>query len=90
MCQIIFALLYHLPFILWFGLDHLNSQNGLSVLYAGIFPSIIAPLVWMLAVQYLGPNRTSIFMNLMPVFHGYHSHIFGWQKCGGVITVSVD
>ncbi|WP_291356546.1 DMT family transporter [Acinetobacter sp. UBA3106] len=65
--QIIFALLYHLPFVVWLGLDAINPQNLGSVLYAGIFPSLIAPLVWMMAVQMLGPNRTSIFMNLMPV-----------------------
>ncbi|ENU81823.1 hypothetical protein F975_00438 [Acinetobacter sp. ANC 3789] len=66
--QIAFALLFHLPFIVYLGLDGLNSQNALSVLYAGIFPSLCAPILWMLAVQHLGPNRTSIFMNLMPVF----------------------
>ena len=66
--QIGFALIYHLPFIAWLGLDSLNTANLSSVLYAGIFPSLIAPLVWMLAVQQIGPNRTSIFMNLMPVF----------------------
>ncbi|OTG80117.1 EamA family transporter [Acinetobacter sp. ANC 5054] len=65
--QIFFALLYHLPFVLYFGLDPINMQNAASVFYAGIFPSLIAPMVWMLAVQHLGPNRTSIFMNLMPV-----------------------
>lgn len=66
--QIAFALIYHLPFIAWLGLDSLNIANLGSVLYAGIFPSLIAPFVWMLAVQQIGPNRTSIFMNLMPVF----------------------
>lgn len=66
--QIIFALIYHLPFILWLGLDPIDAQNGASVLYAGLFPSLVAPLLWMMAVQQLGPNRTSIFMNLIPVF----------------------
>jgi drug/metabolite transporter (DMT)-like permease len=66
--QILFAVLYHIPFILWLGLDAINAENGMSVIYAGIFPSLIAPLVWMLAIQNLGPNRTSIFMNLTPVF----------------------
>lgn len=66
--QIAFALLYHLPFIALFGLQSIDMNNVGSVLYAGIFPSLIAPFVWMMAVQYLGPNRTSIFMNLMPVF----------------------
>ncbi|WP_288449312.1 DMT family transporter [uncultured Acinetobacter sp.] len=66
--QIGFALLYHIPFLMYFGLDTINARNAPSLLYAGIFPSLLAPLLWMLAVQHIGPNRTSIFMNLMPVF----------------------
>ncbi|WP_413784393.1 DMT family transporter [Acinetobacter towneri] len=85
--QIIFALIYHLPFIVWLGLDPLNSQNSFSVLYAGIFPSIIAPLVWMLAVQHLGPNRTSIFMNLMPVFTAIIAYFWLAEVWGSYHTV---
>lgn len=66
--QIGFALLYHVPFLLYLGLDAIDAENAMSVLYAGMFPSLIAPLLWMVAVQAIGPNRTSIFMNLMPVF----------------------
>lgn len=65
--QIAFAIVFHLPFVLWLGLDPINAENWGSVLYAGVFPSIVAPLVWMMAVQYIGPNRTSIFMNIMPI-----------------------
>lgn len=91
--QIFFALLYHLPFVLWLGLDAINQQNVASVLYAGIFPSLIAPLVWMLAVQMIGPNRTSIFMNLMPVFTAIIANIWlaeAWtvyHSIGGVIIL---
>lgn len=65
--QIALTLVYHLPFVLYYGIDAINQGNVASVLYAGILP-LVAPLLWMMAVQYLGPNRTSIFMNLMPVF----------------------
>ena len=91
--QIIFALLYHLPFVLWLGLEAINPQNISSVLYAGIFPSLIAPLVWMLAVQMIGPNRTSIFMNLMPVFTAIIAYIWldeAWtvyHSIGGAIIL---
>ena len=91
--QIFFALLYHLPFVLWLGLDAIDQQNVASVLYAGIFPSLIAPLVWMLAVQMIGPNRTSIFMNLMPVFTAIIANIWlaeAWtvyHSIGGVIIL---
>lgn len=66
--QIALTLVYHLPFVVYYGIDAINQSNVASVLYAGILPSLVAPLLWMMAVQYLGPNRTSIFMNLMPVF----------------------
>ncbi|AOA59509.1 DMT family transporter [Acinetobacter larvae] len=74
--QIGFALIYHLPFIAWLGLDPINAENAASVIYAGLFPSLIAPFLWMLAVQNIGPNRTSIFMNLMPVFTAIIANIW--------------
>lgn len=85
--QIGFALLYHVPFILWYGLQSIDNHNVASVLYAGLFPSLIAPFVWMLAVQYLGPNRTSIFMNLMPVFTAIIA--FFWLKEAWTIYHSI-
>ncbi len=80
--QIFFALLYHLPFVLWLGIDRLDAQNSLSVLYAGIFPSLAAPMVWMMAVQRMGPNRTSIFMNLMPVFTAVIAYFWLHEQWG--------
>lgn len=65
--QICFSILLHLPFIAWMGLEPININNVGSIIYAGIFPSIAAPFLWMMAVQLLGPNRSSIFMNLMPI-----------------------
>ncbi|MDD2941254.1 MAG: DMT family transporter, partial [Acinetobacter harbinensis] len=91
--QIIFALLYHLPFVLWLGLDAIDQHNISSVVYAGIFPSLIAPLVWMLAVQMIGPNRTSIFMNLMPVCTAIIANLWlaeAWtiyHSMGGVVIL---
>ena len=91
--QIIFALIYHLPFLMWLGLDAINTENAASVLYAGIFPSFIAPLIWMLSIQKNGPNRTSIFMNLMPVFTALIAYLWlkeAWtvyHTSGGVIII---
>lgn len=91
--QIIFALLLHLPFVIALGLEPINVHNFASVLYAGIFPSIIAPLLWMMAVQYIGPNRTSIFMNLMPILTAIIAYFWlkeAWSiyhSVGGVIIL---
>ena len=79
--------------MLWLGLDAIDQHNVGSVLYAGIFPSLIAPLLWMLAVQMLGPNRTSIFMNLMPVFTAIIANIWlaeAWtiyHSIGGMVIL---
>lgn len=66
--QVFFAMLFHLPLIAWTGLSALNAENIGAVLYAGIFPSMFAPFLWMLSIQQLGSNRSSMFMNLMPLF----------------------
>lgn len=92
--QIGFSLIYHLPFVLWLGIDRLDVQNTASVLYAGLFASLIAPWVWMLAVQRLGPNRTSIFMNLMPIFTAILAYFWlheAWtihHSIGGIIIIT--
>ena len=74
--QICFGVLLHIPMILWTGLDAININNAGSIIYAGIFPSIAAPFLWMMAVQVLGPNRSSIFMNLMPVFTALIAYVW--------------
>jgi drug/metabolite transporter (DMT)-like permease len=92
--QIIFALIYHAPMLMWYGLDAINMNNAASVVYAGIFPSLIAPLVWMLSVQKIGPNRTSIFMNLMPIFTAIIAYTWlkeAWtvyHTIGGLIIIT--
>ena len=91
--QIAFALLFHLPFVWALGLDPINTDNWSSVAYAGVFPSLLAPLVWMLAVQSLGPNRTSIFMNIMPLTTAMIAYLWlneAWtlyHSIGGVIIL---
>jgi drug/metabolite transporter (DMT)-like permease len=37
------------------------------VLYACVLASMIAPLAWMKAVALLGPSRTTLFFNLLPL-----------------------
>ena len=37
------------------------------IAYAGTLASVVLPFLWMQGVRYLGPNRCSMFMNLLPV-----------------------
>lgn len=65
--QTLLALLLHIPLLLVFGLQPLDQANVSSVMYAALLPSIVAPFMWMKAMQTLGPNRSSMFTNLGPI-----------------------
>lgn len=65
--QILVAIVVLFP-LFWFSEKAgLNSANLPLVLFACVFASIAAPLAWMRAVRALGPSRTSVFFNLMPI-----------------------
>ena len=38
-----------------------------AMLYLAIFPTLLATIAWNLAIRSIGPNRTAIFVNLIPV-----------------------
>jgi len=65
--QVAFGVLFQLPAFLMAPAASLNGENLPLVLYAAIFPSLFAPFLWMQGVRHLGPNRASMFLNVMPV-----------------------
>ena len=92
--QISFAVLFHLPLLMYFGLDALSQQNYQPVLYAALFPSLVAPFVWMIAIKRLGANRSSIFLNLAPIFTAIIAYIFlaehwtSYHTIGGIMVIA--
>jgi len=83
--QIGFGTLVVLPFWLCSDISPLTRANALPVLYAALPASIGAPFFWMTGMRRLGPVRTALYMNLLPVMvaacawlwlgeqlHGYH------------------
>lgn len=66
------ALVASIPFMLWesaAGRAILPDTRGLAIgLYTVIFPSILAQIFYMRGVELIGPNRASLFINLIPVF----------------------
>lgn len=57
-----------------------------------IFPSALAYLLWNVAVTQLGPSRTGVFLNLLPVFTAIIAVALGdaitvWQVIGGLIVL---
>ncbi|AOZ03662.1 multidrug DMT transporter [Cupriavidus sp. USMAHM13] len=72
------------------------------IAYAGTLASVVLPFLWMQGVRYLGPNRCSMFMNLLPVataaiavgwfgerLHGYHLLGGGAALAGVVLAQTV-
>ncbi|MCF6326385.1 MAG: DMT family transporter [Devosiaceae bacterium] len=45
-----------------------TTRGWLLIIYVMIFPSILAQLFYARGVEMIGPNRASIFINLLPVF----------------------
>lgn len=65
--QVVVAVVILLPLFLLSPRAGLNATNLPLVLYACVFASIAAPLAWMTGIKRLGPSRTAIFFNLVPI-----------------------
>lgn len=64
---------------------------GLAIII--VFPSALAYLLWNVAVTQLGPSRTGVFLNLLPVFTAIIAVTLGdaitvWQVVGGLIVLA--
>lgn len=46
----------------------LSAQSLPLVLFAGLFASALAPGLWIQSLQCLGPEKTAVLMNLVPLF----------------------
>ncbi|MFP3248542.1 MAG: DMT family transporter, partial [Paraburkholderia sp.] len=67
--QAIAALSFMLLFEFRLPLDTVlpNRASLPLIAYAGTLASVVVPYFWLQGVKYLGPNRCSMFMNLLPV-----------------------
>lgn len=50
------------------GLSNVTSKGWLSVIYMAVFPTAIGYLVQQYAIDQIGPTKSSMFSNLVPVF----------------------
>ncbi|MNR37596.1 EamA-like transporter family protein [compost metagenome] len=68
-------------------------QNIPLVLYACLLASMVAPLAWMQAVVRLGPSRTTLFFNLLPLITALiaavvlHEQLALYHLVGGLMTL---
>ncbi len=66
--QIILAVVMLLPGFIMGQHSPVTMANLPLLLYAGIAASIGSQILWMRSVAYWGASRSSMFMNLMPIF----------------------
>ena len=91
--QIGFGVIFHLPLMMYQGFTPITTDNLWMILYAGTLASLVAPLVWIKAIQLIGPNRTSIFLNLMPILTAIiavgflHEEWHFYHTVGAVLTL---
>jgi drug/metabolite transporter (DMT)-like permease len=65
--QILVAIVVLFPLFMLSPATGLNASNIPMVLYAAIPTSMLAPWLWMVSIMRLGPSRTTLFFNLMPI-----------------------
>ncbi|QVE16772.1 MULTISPECIES: DMT family transporter [Pseudomonas] len=65
--QILVAIIVLFPLFILSPRTGLNMSNIPMVLYAAIPTSMLAPWLWMTSIMRLGPSRTTLFFNLMPI-----------------------
>jgi drug/metabolite transporter (DMT)-like permease len=49
-------------------IPEITPQGWLIVLYTVLFPSVISQMLYVRGVELIGPNRASLFVNLIPLF----------------------
>lgn len=92
--QVLVAIIVLLPLFLLSAKTGLNPHNLSLVLYACVLASMIAPLLWMQAVHRLGPSRTTLFFNLLPVVTALiaawvlDEQLAAYHLYGGLLTLA--
>jgi drug/metabolite transporter (DMT)-like permease len=91
--QVALSVVVLLPMLLIVGAPAQPSAEGwFGLLWIIIFPSALAYLLWNIAADTLGPARTGVFLNLLPVFTTIIAIALGdvvtvWQIVGGLIVL---
>ncbi|SCZ73435.1 MULTISPECIES: DMT family transporter [unclassified Pseudomonas] len=91
--QVLVAVVVLLPLFLASPKVGPTLQNTPLVLYACLLASMLAPLAWMQAVVRLGPSRTTLFFNLLPLITALiaavvlHEQLAWFHLVGGLLTL---
>lgn len=67
----LFCTIFLIPFVLWekpWLLTGITGDVIIAVLFMGIFSSVMGYLLQQISIRNIGASRTSIFINLVPIF----------------------
>jgi len=68
----LFCSVFLIPFVIyerpWTFINQVPYYSFLAVVYMSIFASVIGYLVQQISIKQIGPSKTSIFINLVPIF----------------------
>lgn len=82
MSTFIIGLLFLAPFYIWeaqtsdFQIQLINDNTLYSIIYVGIFASLISYLLWSKAIEILGPTKSSMIYYTLPIFSGLSAYLF--------------
>ena len=76
----ILGLLFLFPFFLWEQTIvppvEFEARTLLSILYVGIFASLVAFLLWNKAITAVGPSKAAMIYYMLPLFSGVLAYLF--------------
>lgn len=82
----LFCTILLIPFTLmekpWLFLGKTSMEAWISILYMAVFASCLGYLIQQIAIRRIGPSKTNIFINLVPVF----SMLLAWLILGETIA----
>lgn len=70
------------PFYLWeashsvFEIQDISSKTFYSILYIGLFASLVSYFLWAKAVATIGPTKSSMIYYTLPLFSGVAAYLF--------------
>lgn len=80
----LFCTLFLIPFVIYEKplslINKVPYYSYISILYMSIFASVIGYLVQQISIKQIGPSKTSIFVNLVPIFSIILSSIILGEK----------
>lgn len=91
----VIGLLFLSPFYIWesvttdFQVQDIDSNTFYSILYLGVFASLIAFILWAKAIHIVGPSKSSMIYYTLPIFSGLSAYLFLGEAIGVIHLLSM-